>query len=197
MFNIKIDGLDEATRFISDLHRKQIPFATAKALTDTAKDARAAIVEHLQGEFTLRTAWWKQGNKYGINVKAAKKNDLAAEVFTRAQWMELHETGGVKIPRRRNLAIPSTFVKRSKKDLITKANRPRALKNSFVRRSKTGQETIFQRINKKQIRPMYFLEKQAQIQPAFRFYHTASRVVNERWAQNFEKAIEFAIRTAR
>lgn len=199
-FKMEVTGLKEVSRFLNDLQKKQIPFATAKALTDTANQARDEIVKHLQDKFTLRTAWWKPRTRYGINVQAAKKTSLTAEVFTRAPWMALQETGGMKTPRGRNIAIPSSFVKRSKRDLITQANRPRNLKNSFIARSKSGQETIFQRIGRgrdRTIRPMYFLEKRAQIEPAFQFAQTAQRVANERWAKNFAKAIDFALRTAK
>lgn len=199
-FKMEVTGVREATRFLSDLQKKQIPFATAKALTETAEQARDEIVKHLQDKFTLRTAWWKPRTRYGINVQPAKKTSLVSEVFTRAPWMALQESGGAKIPRGQNIAVPSSFVKRSKRDLITKANRPRNLKNSFITRSKSGQETIFQRIGRgrnKAIRPMYFLEKRAQIKPAFQFAKTAQRVANDRWRKNFAKAIDFALRTAK
>jgi hypothetical protein len=114
--------------------------------------------------------------------------------------MGLHETGGQKIPRGRNLAIPSLYVKRTKRELISKANRPRNLKNAFVVRGRSGQETIFQRVGKgrnRTIRPMYFLEREAKIKPAFHFAQIAERVGLANWKKNFAKAIDFALRTAK
>ena len=199
-FKMEITGIKEATRFLNDFQKKQIPFAVATALNETANQARDEIVKHLQSSFTLRTGWWKPRTRYGINVQPAKKTSLVSEVFTKAPWMGLQETGGIKAPRGKNIAVPSPYVKRSKRDLITQANRPRNLKNSFIGRSKSGQETIFQRIGRgknRVIRAMYFLEKRAEIKPAFQFAQTAQRVANERWAKNFAKALDFALRTAK
>lgn len=195
--SIKVTGVDELTRYLNDLQRKQIPFATAQALTATAEDVRAEIVKGLSEKFTLRKNWWRPGTRYGFNVKKARRNDLVAEVFTRAPWMVDHETGATRRPKGRNLAVPSEFVKRSKRDLITKANQPRNLKKAFVLRSRSGQETIFQRIRGKGLRPMYFLTKQAEIKPTLEFHITAVRVVNARWAKNFSKALDHAIKTAK
>jgi hypothetical protein len=200
-FKMEITGIKEATRFLNDFQKKQIPFAVATALNETANQARDEIVKHLQGTFTLRTMWYKPKTRYGINVEGAKKTNLTATIFTRAPWMVQHEEGGTKIPiRGRNLAIPSPFVKRTKRELIGKANRPRNLKNAFIVRSKSGQETIMQRVGRgrnRVLRPMYFLEKSAQIKPAFQFAQIAQRVANERWAKNFAKALDFALRTAK
>lgn len=199
-FKMEVTGIKEATRFLNDLQKRQIPFATAKALTDTANQARGEIVKHLQSTYTLRTPWYKPGTRYGINVAIAKKNNLVAEVFTRAPWMARHEEGGLKLPAGRNLAIPSAFVKRTKRELISKANRPRNLKNAFLVRSKSGQETLFQRVGRgrnRTIRPMYFLERQAEIKPTLQFAEIAQKVGKERWKKIFAAALDFALRTAK
>ncbi len=196
-FSIQVDGIQEATRYLNALQRKQIPFATAKALTETASDARDEIVRGLDRKFTLRSMWWKPRTRFGFNIKAAKKTDLEAEVFTRAPWMKLHETGGIKKPAQgKHLAVPSSFVRRNKRNKITTANRPRNLKNSFVGTGKNGQKTIFQR-KRKQVIPMYFLERDAQIRERLQFRDTAQRVVNKRWMRNFNKALDHALRTAK
>jgi hypothetical protein len=73
-----------------------IRFGTAMGLTKTAKDGQSAVLGALKGTFTLRGSWFQPGNKFGIKIKAATKDDLSAEVRTMADWLKIHEDGGIK-----------------------------------------------------------------------------------------------------
>jgi len=48
MIIIKADGLDELIKDLSALSLKQVPYATALALTRTAQDVKAAQVAEMQ-----------------------------------------------------------------------------------------------------------------------------------------------------
>lgn len=195
---IKIEGLDKIIKNLDDMAKKQVPFATARALTKTAEDARDEIVKDLPGKFTLRTSWWKPRTRYGFNVKPAKKTDLKAEIFTQAPWMQIHEVGGIRTPERsRELAIPTLQVRRTKRQLIGASQRPRALKKSFVKITRTGQKVLFQKVGKKGIKPMYLLEPKARIKPVLRFVETAKKIITQRFESNFTKSFEDAMRTAK
>lgn len=146
---------------------KQIVFVTARALTWTADDVRMDIREGIKDQFKVRNRWTEQGNKYGIKFKPATKKDLTATVYTRADWLVDHEKGATrKAERSKYRAIPTEEVRRSKKDIIRKNQRPRNLKRSFV--VKTGSEALFmQRKGKGKrstTRVMYVMNREVKIE---------------------------------
>lgn len=78
---------------LDDLAKKQIPFATARALTAVAKKVQAAEKEALTEVFDRPTLFTQRS----IGVKAAKKADLTATVYVKdvaAQYLEPFEVGG-------------------------------------------------------------------------------------------------------
>ena len=130
---------------------------------------------------TLRTAWWKPGNQFGFNMKKATADRLVAEIYTRAPWMQLQESGGTKSPKGRHLAIPTTNVRRTKRDLISKPQRPQALgSKAFHIKTKAGAEMLAMRIGRgknKGLRFMYVLSKQASVKPLLHFHEQISKFV--------------------
>lgn len=128
---------------------KQIPFATARAFTATAKDAQQHILGSIDDRLTIRSAWYRPSNKFGVRIKAARKNNLTAEIGTDADWMEQHETGGRRRPTRgRRLALP-VIGELARKTLTAKVPRgstPRKLLasgNAFIMKTRSGKVGIF------------------------------------------------------
>jgi hypothetical protein len=86
-------NLKQVIKNLSDAAYRQIPFATASALTQLAKEVQADEVENLKKTFknpkpfTLRS----------VGVQAARKDSLAAKVFVRpiaARYLQPYEDGG-------------------------------------------------------------------------------------------------------
>lgn len=178
---------------------KQMPFATARTLTQTAKDAQEEVLHTLPQTFTLRGVWIKPRNKFGIKIRPAKKRDLQAEIGTNADWLELHEEGGTKRPRGQHIAIPTENVRRLKSGKISKRNRPRNVKRSFVLQTKNGR-VLFQRKFKgkrSHIVALYNLEKRAWIRKRSTVVDPAKRTIRARLHINFEKFMTEALRTVR
>lgn len=180
---------------------RQLPFATAVALTKTAQEAQKEVVDGLGDKFTIRTGWAKPSNKFGIKIKAAKKTNLVAEVGTDADWLEKFETGKDKLPRGRNLAIPTANVRRTKRDLIQKSQRPNALraKRTFVLKTRSG-NVLFQRKFKgkrAQLVALYNLEKRARIRRNSPVYQPVKKIVVRVFGKNFARAYADALRSAR
>lgn len=203
MFRIRITQTEKPPS--ADRIVKNINFGVAMGLTETAKQGQAAVHGALKGTFTLRGSWFKQGNKYGIKVKPAKREDLTAEVRTNADWLELHEKGGMKTPRGQNLAIPTKNVRRNKKDIITKGNRPKALrnKNTFVMQTSRG-KVLFQRFKRKigtykgeptKLRALYNLQPRARIKRASTFFVPIGKVVRRRLDANIAAGVKKAFAT--
>lgn len=78
---------------LDDLAKKQIPFATARALTAVAKNVQAAQTDAISDVFDRPTLFTQRS----VGVKAAKKADLTATVFVKdiaAKYLEPFELGG-------------------------------------------------------------------------------------------------------
>jgi len=75
LLDVRVD-LKEAERYLVGLRKDQIPFATAYALTRTAKDAQANIVQTMERVFDRP----KPYTLNGTYVKPANKRDLTALV---------------------------------------------------------------------------------------------------------------------
>ena len=195
---IEIKGLKETIKFLDDLSKSQLPYATARALTMTAKDVQTEIIRTLPNRFILRSNWYQQSNALGFRVKSATKNNLSAIVGTAADWMPLQEEGGTKIPRGKMLALPSLNVRRNKREKIVKSQRPRALLASgkaFIKG-----DVIYLRYGgkkNKHLRLMYTLQPKADVHAALHFLETGKKIIDQKFNQNFGTAMNDALRTMR
>jgi hypothetical protein len=196
---IVLHGLDAWVARIRNLP-KQLRYATAVALTKSAEAAQASILARTNEVFTIRKNWLTPGYRFGINRKAARKDDLYAEVYTRAPWMFLHEEGGIRLPRKEHLAVPQVGVRRTKKDLIPASERPKALKRSFVIWNTKSGPMLFKRVGRGKgstIKPMYAFERSAKIEGRWQFVRTGIATVKQVYARIFASAIKNALETAR
>lgn len=198
-FAIRIEGLDKVVKSLNDLEKRQVPFATAKALTMTEKDAQAEVLESLPKQFTLRTAWYKPSSPLGFKITPATKTKLQSEIYTKAPFMSLQETGGIKTPKGEMIAVPTENVRRSKKDRILRSQRPAYLLHQAKRRAFIMKQGIWQRTGRGRgtLRLMYALVPKAKISSRLHFYQTCRGVVERRFKQNFDKAFAEAMRTAK
>lgn len=201
MLQLKIDdrSIKKTARWLDSVGKKQLPFATALALTTTAKDVQRGEVKELHDKFTIRNKWPTRG-PYAIKVLPAKKKKLTSIIYTNADWMPLHEFGGDKIPRGNHIAVPTSNVKRTKSGKISKANRPANLKRSFVLKQDNGQLGIWQRKGKgkrSEIRPMYWLENRARIKAVWDWFRTGKKIIDRRFSRNFMLAFNKAMKTAK
>jgi len=209
MIKIDLYGDKEIIRRLNNLRERDLRFSVAYGLTMIAKDAQAVEIRILPEKFTLRTGWWKPNTPYGIKITPANKQTLESAVFTRAQWLPLHETGGVKQASGKRLAVPLVGsssirgdiqygVKRTKRDLVMKSQKPRALSNAFIIKGKRG-DLLAQRTGKGKrsvLRIMYALEPKANISKRLMFEDVARRVVQDVWQKRMNDAIDSALRTS-
>jgi hypothetical protein len=210
MFKIIETGLKEVVRAL-ERAEKEIQFATAKALTKSAQDVQAAVIDKLPEQFTLRTGWYKPNTPYGFKIRMATKQDLEAVVYTKAPWMLLHEEGGTKRSAQgKRLAIPFNYrqgsvpgvafgVRRTKRDLVANSQKPRNLKKAFVMQGQHGDllATYTGRGKNRVLQILYALEQQAKIKKRLGFEETARKVLREAWRKNFDDALDYALRTSR
>lgn len=199
-----------------DFERKlfeQLDFALVRTYTKAAQVAQAAVRAKIPQHFVLRNNFVLNG----IRTQSATKQDPTAYVFGRTEgpfsiaFMLLHETGGIKKPRNRNLAIPTGNVKRNKRDIVTKANRPRAqrekptvftitrstphryrhdMQPGIYRRGHRGKE-------KRKVILLFAFQPRARIKAQFNFVDTAIKAAQAALPKLFEESLIEAIRTAR
>lgn len=178
--------------------KKNIAFGTARGLTQTAKDGQAAVVDALHGTFTLRGQWFRQNMRHGIKITPATPAKLQSEVKTAADWLEPHETGKDKTPRGQNLAVPTENVRRTKRMIIPRGQRPRGLgAKAFVMQTRRG-PVLAERVTRgknKGIRILYGLERRVKIRKQSTFYEPIRKVVKSNLRENVRKSIAQALAT--
>lgn len=194
MLNIRITQYPPSAEKIM----KNINFGTAKGLTQTAKEGQSAVVGALKGTFTLRGKWFEQSNRFGIKITPATKTKLTSEVKTAADWLEPHEEGKDKTPQGNTLAVPTDQVRRNKRLIIPRGQRPKGLAaKAFVLQTKRG-PVLAQRLKRgkrKGLIILYGLEKSVKIKKQSTFYDPIRKVIDRRLEKNIRDGIAFALKT--
>jgi hypothetical protein len=188
---------------------KQVRFAIASSLTRTAKEIQTADRKALHGAFTIRSRWDEVG-PLAIKVQPAKKdtNPITAWVGTGADFIEkfVEAPEGsmvVKLPQGEFLAIPTGNVRRTKRDIIRAAQRPRNLrgKRDIVLPMRNGRGMVLLQEqgrgrNTKRV-ALYFLVRQARIKERDVLFGPAEKVFIARYPGNLVQDLEKAFKTAR
>jgi hypothetical protein len=208
LLTVRIENLKEVQAELRSIAADQIPFATALALTKTAQAGQAKVrSDVLPSHFILRRAAWMKNN---IRLTPATKTNLAAEVRDTYRAMPLQETGGIKIPFGRMLAVPLAGARPSASSLISAENRPAAVlaRGGFIQgnilygvpakahgphRGRRGLRAG----SSGDIVPMYALVPRAHIGARYGFEEAVIQVVRNTFGDNFAEAFRRAVRTAR
>lgn len=204
-------------RALTQIGREQLPFSAAQAINNTLKDLQLEEQRDLRNAFVLRRPDWAMRSVK--IVQFANKRTLSGTLAIsppgapdRAGILAQHEQGrsGLKTPKDgRSVAIPVN-VRRNKRDIVTKANRPRAMiekgkakgKVFVVRQGDRSHlpEGVYRRggsAKRPKLTMMYALELRVRLPRTLRFYAIARKVVPERLARQFELALVAALKTAR
>lgn len=178
IISIKLD--DKATENLSQIAKRQLPFITAKSLTNTAQSAQQEVRKHIREEFHIRKK--SGGFESSIRIKPANKTNLTAEVFSMAAFASLQQVGGAKKARSGRLAIPVYDNIRDVKRATTKNSPSSYLAgDAFKMRIKSGQEVIAHR-KRGSLKILYFLKHNADVEKRFEMIETTTDVVKS----NFE-----------
>lgn len=91
MLSIKIEGLEKLKRSLSDIGKKQVPFAAKTAINKVAKQAALNVVAEMKTKFDRPTSVTLKS----VRVKKfAEKHDLTAEVWLKDIPLGSSRTGG-------------------------------------------------------------------------------------------------------
>lgn len=196
--NVQSDIAAAMRRLSSITEKQQFAFATARALTQTAVEVQAEVKRNMPERFTLRRDWIVRG----MRVDKATKANLQARVYSRDKFMGLQEHGGTKNPLRNFLAIPTSMVKRTPKDLVKKSDKPAALGDRASVVEVNGNKYLALKkprkgANGQKLRLMYLLVPRAQMEKRLKLGEDGMRIARARFVKNLQRSLEEAVRTAR
>jgi len=182
---------------------KQTRFAMASSLTLTAKEIQAATIKKIEGSFTIRNNWNKPSNALGVRIKPATKEKLETWIGTAAEFLQkfVREPEGsivLKLPRGEFIAIPTSNVRRTKRDIIRATQRPQRLrgKRDIVLPMKSGRGLVlFQEqgrgVNAKRV-ALYLLVPRAKIREKDVLFGPAKTVFLNRFTKIYENQLRKA-----
>lgn len=193
-FSVKTD-IDAAVRQIEARFQRQVPFATAKALTQTAKDVQKAIVEQLPAVFDRPTPFTQRG----VGITFATKASLTSRVFLKdvqREYLKLQVTGGTRKPKRTALVVPAGVGLNAYGNMPP--NRIKALLNrkDVFSGKVRGVGGIWQRTNGR-LKLLVAYEPTASYERRFPFGDIARQTIERRILPNFRAAIASAMASAR
>lgn len=167
---------------------KQIPFVTAKSLTEIAKKSQEEVKKHIREEFHIRKK--KSGFESSIRIKPATKRNLESQVYSMAAFASLQQTGGKKKARNGRLAIPIYENIRDVKRKTTKNSPSSYLSgDAFKIKMPSGQEAIAQR-KRDSLKILYFLRKEADIDKRFNMIEVTEKTVRDEFGMIFKKNLQ-------
>jgi hypothetical protein len=190
-------------RWAKDIAQKQLPFAMAKTLTDTASLVGKAAAKEAHKTMSIRKPW---AGKYKSSRIGQPPSPPQANTTTPANRKtplnRMHSTVGTvgwqiaqqisdKKSTRRPLKAKQLYIPLQAKR--TKSQSPRVmLSKGRVALSKRGNLILYYKD-----KPMYKLVKQQEIKPRYNLYDIA-RTKSQRYATYFfKKAMDYAVKTAK
>jgi hypothetical protein len=209
-------NIDEVTRGMSSIQKKQIPFATMLALNDTAFDLQRVYKAQTKQKFDQPTKF----TQTGFAVEKAKKTNLKAVVYVtekREDYMKLQVDGGVRHPKNKSIIIPnrsnSDELAKYKSGNLTKGavNKIKKQRDKYffgIPKGNQGSEGIWERYGRSatgsvsgaRIRQVAKLSKQAKYKALFPWTSIGNGVAFSRskgFDSHFAKRLRFALNTAR
>lgn len=225
MITVKVEGLQAAVARLQG-QAKQISYATAVALTKTAKkvaDAMPAVMERQLDRPTNFT-------KAGLRIERATTDSLTAVVTFKDRqknYLKWQIEGGTRTPGPRGLKLPTAIkldqygnipkgviaklvaVARKEGKLAKRTSRRIAVSNKLDlfygdpkdvggHKFPPGIYKIVKHGVREQLVPLVvFPQKSARYKPRFNFVREGEAIVQREWQRTFEQALAEALRTAR
>jgi hypothetical protein len=206
----------EIERLAGSQALKQLRFAAAVSLTQTAREARDSIRASMRPpKFTIRRQWVVQGIRY----TPASKDTLTATVYSKDPFMGRQETGGTKTgspsggnftgaslqqnkgkrvrPAMGRVAVPTDKVLRSKSEIIRKSELPSGLGERAFVIGKAGETQFlakrFAKGKRAGLQILYVLKRSTQIKPRLGLREITEKVFTRRFGKIFSEQLAKAI----
>lgn len=187
---------------LTDLERRQLPFAVAMALNDTAQDASVAEAAALSQHLDRPTPFTKRA----YQIERATKSKPYAIVKARpiqAAYLQYQVFGGRRSPKGQALVVPSG-AKLNAYGNLPKGAVKRALsqKNTFAtkrggRKAKHLGGGVYQRLRGGGLKKLMAFEPMAKYRVRLPFGQAARRSAESVFAMHFERRFTAALASAR
>lgn len=179
----------------------QLPFATAAALTDTAKDAAAELRRSLPDAFQVRNRTLGNAVAHQPAEKLARPIEARVGLRPWAEFLVLQVTGGTKRGRAGSrVSVPTRLVqgRRTASGRVPKALRPRALRErkTLVPGLLEERGLIALRVRRR-VLVHYTLVQSARIRARWPFVEVVRRTARARLSEHFLRRSEQALSTRR
>jgi hypothetical protein len=184
------------TRALDDLARKQVPFAAARALNDTAAAAQIAVRRQLPSIFDRPTPFTMNS----IGVQRATKATLEARVFVKdkqAEYLELQETGGTRQPKKRAILLPRLIRRNQYGNMPRGAVAAARAKPATFSGKLDGVPGLWQRLKGGATKLLAFYASKATYKPRFGFKTRTLKVAQAAWPAAFRQSLAKALASAR
>ena len=200
MFSVK-SNVKQFSRGLSSIQRRQIPFATARALNDTIFGVRKRIVGRTWPRaVTVRN---RRFMSTALRVEKATKRKQQVALFDRfgRDFLPLQAEGGIKRPRGAHIAVPiQRNVRRTASGKVRKSQLPRVVLRKpkvFTGRIRSAHPAIAERTRKGGLKLLYTLIRSAPIAKRFMFYEDAAASSARQFPRHLARRFTQALRTAR
>lgn len=194
------------TRGLNELAQRQVPFATARALTDMANAAAVANRRALPSIFDRPTPFTRNS----VAVAPARKDRLVARVYVKdrqAEYLQLQETGGTREPERSKhggsgsgqaLIMPKAVRRNAFGNIPFRGLAAlKRQKDVFVGKTPAGTGGFFRRLADGVLQPLVLFVRQARYKPRFGFRDRSIKTARAVMTPAFRQALAKAIATAR
>ena len=200
MISVK-SNIKEVTKGLNNIQKKQIPFATARALTFTAKDG-AKFINKATTKFIDRP---NPFTKKAFAFMKATKQTLTSSVFAKdVQGTYLkHIIEGTTRNRRRGKPYPVN-ASRSLLDAygnfgkgFSRIRSAKRKKNRFIANIK-GTEGLWERLPNNKLKLLAgFEQRNVSYRKSFPVFELLTRFVQREFTKKFQRSLSNALRTAR
>lgn len=212
MIQIKIKAdTKQVKRFLSNVQKQQIPFATARAITQTLQVAKKDVLRQLDKDIDRPTPFTRRA----FRVDGANKKTLRGRLFAlpkQNEYLQFQIFGGVRRPKGIALALRPAKpgpkgIRLNRFGNIPPAQQARAqLAKGAFSATINGVSGIWKAPTKtksgklrkgSRMQLLLAYEKQAVYRPRYRFFERGQNSIRVNWPRIFNKSFRDALRSAR
>lgn len=200
--------------WLSDLEKKQIPYATSRAMNDTAKLAVLALRKEAKNKLTLRRKGWFE-RKINFIASQKKQKTIQTIVYADSEWAEINESENPKrAAGAKKLTKPwkirdtpemiinkskrvGTLMDRIKKEKKFKRSKSRKKPKPFLFKTKKGKHAIAIRRGNDRlpIDILYLFEREVKWRQKFKFTDVSEKTFNKIFRYRFRVRFDQAVRS--
>lgn len=202
---VEVSGIKEIISSLTDLGKKQVPFAISKALNDTAFQAKSAMDAQIKQKLDRPMPFTQRATKY----KKSNKRNLEAIIFiqdNQAEYLKYVFSSGIRKPKKKAIPTPTKKIRLNKYGNLPRKKISKLLsdKSKYFSGKPKGfsnmPEGIYQKTGRgkrKAIKLLIQWEPEKKHVQKLNFDKTVIGVVKNNFEKNFQKAITYAIQTAK